>query len=144
MKVLPRRTFLRGLGASVALPFLDAMVPAFAATHHAAETPCRLMFVYAPTGVIPKYWFPEATGTNFDFPRTVKPLEKFRDDILFVSNLAHHNALSLGDGGGDHARAAGSYLTGVHIKKTGGADLRDGISVDQIAARKIGGLTRFS
>jgi hypothetical protein len=143
MKVLPRRTFLRGLGASIALPFLDSMTPAFAATTRVAQPPCRLMFVYAPTGVIPKYWFPQTTGTAFDFPRTVKPLEKFRDDLLFVSNLAHHNALSLGDGGGDHARAAGTYLTGMHIKKTGGVDLRDGISVDQIAARKLGAQTRF-
>ena len=143
MKSLPRRTFLRGMGASIALPFLDAMTPAFAATHAMAKPPCRLMFVYAPTGVIPKYWFPETTGTDFVFPRTVKPLEKFRDDILFVSNLAHHNSLSLGDGPGDHARAAATYLTGMHIKKTEGADLRDGISVDQIAARKLGAATRF-
>ena len=143
MKRLPRRTFLRGLGASIALPFLDAMVPAFASTVRAAKAPCRLMFVYAPTGVIPKYWFPEKTGTDFDFPRTVKPLERFREDVLFVSNLAHHNSLSLGDGPGDHARAAATYLTGMHIKKTEGADLRDGISADQIAARKFGAETRF-
>jgi hypothetical protein len=116
------------------------MAPAFAKS---ATPPCRLMFVYAPTGVIPKYWFPEAVGTTYDFPRTVKPFEKFHDDILFVSNLAHHNALSLGDGGGDHARAAATYLTGMHIKKTGGADIRAGISVDQIAARKLGTETRF-
>lgn len=143
MKALPRRTFLRGLGSSIALPLLDAMTPAFAAANRIARPPCRLMFVYAPTGVIPKYWFPETTGTNFDFPRTVKPLEKFRDDILFVSNLAHHNSLSLGDGPGDHARAAATYLTGMHIKKTEGADLRDGISADQIAARKSGAETKF-
>jgi hypothetical protein len=143
MKALPRRAFLRGIGASIGLPFLDAMMPAFAATNRLARTPSRLMFVYAPTGVIPKYWFPEATGADFVFPRTVKPLEKFRDDILFVSNLAHHNSLSLGDGPGDHARAAATYLTGMHIKKTDGADLRDGISADQIAARRLGAETRF-
>ncbi len=143
MKSLPRRTFLRGLGAAIGLPFLDAMTPAFAAASRLAQPPCRLMFVYAPTGVIPKYWFPETTGADFEFPRTVKPLEKFREDILFVSNLAHHNSLSLGDGPGDHARAAATYLTGMHIKKTEGADLRDGISVDQIAARKFGAQTRF-
>src|SRR5437016_2650103 len=100
MRALRRRTFLRGVGASIALPFLDAMLPAFTST---ARSPIRLMIVYAPTGVIPKYWFPSQTGVDFEFPRTVKPLEKFREDILFVSNLAHHNALSLGDGGGDHA-----------------------------------------
>ena len=111
MTALPRRTFLRGLGAAIALPFLDAMSPAFAATNRAVQTPCRLMFVYAPTGVIPKYWFPETTGTNFEFPRTVKPLEKFRDDVLFVSNLAHHNSLSLGDGPGDHRARGGAGRT---------------------------------
>jgi hypothetical protein len=144
MKALHRRTFLRGVGAAIALPVLDAMTPAFAAPGRVAQPPCRLMFVYAPTGVIPKYWFPETTGANFDFPRTVKPLEKFRDDVLFVSNLAHHNSLALGDGPGDHARAAATYLTGMHIKKTEGADLRDGISVDQIAARKFSAETRFA
>jgi Protein of unknown function (DUF1552) len=144
MKSLHRRTFLRGMGASIALPILDAMTPAFAAPGRVVQTPCRLMFVYAPTGVIPKYWFPETTGADFSFPRTVKPLEKFREDVLFVSNLAHHNSLALGDGPGDHARAAATYLTGMHIKKTEGADLRDGISADQIAARKFGAETRFA
>jgi hypothetical protein len=132
------------MGASIALPILDAMTPAFAAPGRVVQTPCRLMFVYAPTGVIPKYWFPETTGADFSFPRTVKPLEKFREDVLFVSNLAHHNSLALGDGPGDHARAAATYLTGMHIKKTEGADLRDGISADQIAARKFGAETRFA
>jgi hypothetical protein len=144
MKALHRRTFLRGIGASIALPVLDAMTPAFAAPGRVAQSPCRLMFVYAPTGVIPKYWFPEKTGADFDFPRTVKPLERFREDVLFVSNLAHHNSLALGDGPGDHARAAATYLTGMHIKKTEGADLRDGISADQIAARKFAAETRFA
>ena len=101
------------------------------------------MFVYTPTGVIPQYWFPETTGRDFAFPRTVKPFEKFRHDILFLTNLAHHNSLSLGDGPGDHARAAATYLTGMHIKKTEGTDLRDGISADQIAARKFAAETRF-
>ncbi len=143
MKQLHRRTFLRGMGAAIALPFLDAMVPAFGASS-AAEPPMRLMFVYAPTGVIPQYWYPEKTGKDFTLPRTLAPFEKFRKDITLVSNLAHHNALALGDGGGDHARAASTYLTGVHIKKTEGADLRAGISVDQIAARKFEGKTRFA
>jgi Protein of unknown function (DUF1552) len=144
MKALHRRTFLRGMSASIALPVLDAMTPAFAAPARVVQSPCRLMFVYAPTGVIPKYWFPEKTGAGFDFPRTVKPLERFREDVLFVSNLAHHNSLALGDGPGDHARAAATYLTGMHIKKTEGADLRDGISADQIAARKFAAETRFA
>lgn len=142
MRPLPRRTFLRGMGAAIGLPMLEAMLPAFGASKDSAP-PTRLMFVYAPTGAIPKYWYPENTGRNFEFPRTLKPLEPFRENVLVLSNLAHHNALSLGDGNGDHARAASTYLTGVHIKKTEGADLRAGISVDQIAANKFASATRF-
>ncbi|MSV29968.1 MAG: DUF1552 domain-containing protein [Bryobacterales bacterium] len=145
MKQLQRRTFLRGLGASVALPFLDAMSPAFAAPGRlSGETPCRMVFVYAPTGMDMRYWTPEATGSNFEIGRILKPLEDFRQDFLVLSGLGQNNGRALGDGPGDHARAAGSYLTGVHPKKTAGADIRCGISVDQIAAAKIGKQTKFS
>ncbi len=145
MKQLQRRTFLRGLGASVALPFLDAMSPAFGAPGRlSAETPCRMVFVYAPTGMDMRYWTPESTGSNFEFGRILKPVEDFRQDLLVLSGLGQNNGRALGDGPGDHARAAGSYLTGVHPKKTAGADIRCGISVDQIAAAKIGKQTKFS
>jgi Protein of unknown function (DUF1552) len=142
-KHLPRRTFLRGLGASVALPLLDAMTPAFATGSKRASAPERLLIVYAPTGMMPQYWYPDRTGTEFELARIMKPLETYRKDILILSNLAHRNALALGDGPGDHARAAATYLTGVHPKKTEGADIRCGISADQIAARQLGGSTRF-
>jgi hypothetical protein len=141
MNHLPRRTFLRGVGAAIALPVLDAMTPAFAKQ---AAAPGRLMIVYAPNGMMPYYWFPEKTGADFEFPRIMKPLERFRKDILVVSNLAHSNALALGDGPGDHSRAVACYLTGVHPKKTEGADIRCGVSVDQVAARKLGAATRFA
>src|SRR5690606_6255520 len=127
-KRLPRRTFLRGLGTSIALPLLDAMTPAFAASNKSAEAPVRLMIVYAPTGMMPDSWYPDSVGTDFEFGRIIKPLEKFRKDITVISNLAHRNALALGDGPGDHSRAAATYLTGVHPKKTEGADIRCGIS----------------
>jgi hypothetical protein len=140
MKQLPRRTILRGLGAAVALPFLDAMTPAFAATK---AGPVRTIFVYAPTGMEMQYWSPAAVGGNFDFPRILKLLEPFKDDVLVLSGLADKNGRALGDGAGDHARAIASYLTGVHPKKTEGADIRCGVSVDQILADRIGAGTRF-
>ena len=103
-----------------------------------------MVFVYAPTGMDMRYWTPESTGSNFEFGRILKPVEDFRQDLLVLSGLGQNNGRALGDGPGDHARAAGSYLTGVHPKKTAGADIRCGISVDQIAAAKIGKQTKFS
>jgi Protein of unknown function (DUF1552) len=143
-KQLPRRTFLRGMGAAVALPMLDAMVPAMAfATPGAAKSPTRLAFSYVPNGVVMKHWTPATAGQAFEFTRTLQPLQAFREDVLVLSGLSHHNAEALGDGAGDHARAAACFLTGVHPKKTSGADIQAGISVDQIVAQKLGGGTRF-
>ena len=88
-------------------------------------------------------WTPAATGAAFEYTRILKPLEAFRDRTLVLSGLAHKNAYALGDGPGDHARAAACYLTGVHPKKTAGADIKNGVSVDQIAAQHIGTSTRF-
>lgn len=143
-KHLHRRTFLRGAGAAMALPFLDAMVPAFAATTKSAASPAvRMGFVYVPNGIIESSWMPEAEGAGFAFNATMKALEPFRDQTLVLSNLAQMNGRSLGDGGGDHARAGASWLTGVHPKKTEGAGIRSGISADQIAAREFGKQTQF-
>jgi hypothetical protein len=145
---LPRRTFLRGLGAAIALPYLDAMVPAFARSASAADAASarqaqRLIFTYIPNGVTMEAWTPAAAGSAFEYTRILKPLEAFRDRTLILSGLAHKNAYALGDGPGDHARAAACYLTGVHPKKTAGADIKNGVSVDQIAAQHIGATTRF-
>ncbi len=126
---------LRAAGASVALPFLEAMA--------AAKAPCRLMVVYAPTGMMMPLWTPAEEGTRFKFPRILAPLEKHRKDVLVLSGLAANNGRALGDGAGDHARAASSYLTGAHPRKTEGADIRCGVSMDQIAAGDIGAKTRF-
>jgi hypothetical protein len=140
-KHLPRRTFLRGIGAAIALPLLDCMQPAFAS---APKSPVRLAFTYIPNGVTMKEWKPAATGADFELSRILKPLEPFRQDLFVLSGLDHHNAESLGDGGGDHARAGACYLTGVHPKKTAGSDIQSGVSVDQIAARSLGSATRLS
>jgi hypothetical protein len=138
---LSRRTVLRGLGASVALPFLDAMTPAFGAE---PEIPLRLAFAYVPNGVIMQDWTPKGEGKDFEFSRILKPLEPFREHLLVLSGLASKNGNALGDGPGDHARAGAAFLTGVHPRKTAGADIHNGISVDQIAANAIGHKTRLA
>src|SRR3954468_10349804 len=140
---LHRRTFLKGMGTAIALPVLDAMIPAFA---RAAELsrPVRLAFTYVPNGITMNQWTPEAAGAAFEYTRVMKPLEPFRKDTLVLSGLGHRNGNALGDGPGDHARAAWSYLTGVHPRKTAGADIQNGISVDQIAAQHLGQATRYS
>ena len=144
-KSLPRRTFLRGLGTAMALPLLDSMVPAFAApARTGAGKATRMAFLYVPNGIIMKDWTPEAVGTQFELPRILKPLEPLRQQVTLLSGLTHNTGRALGDGPGDHARAAASFLTGVHPKKTAGADIQSGVSVDQIAAQRIGGATRFA
>ena len=144
-KHLPRRTFLKGLGtAAIALPMLDAMTPALAATGSAVtKAPIRLSFVYVPNGIVMKDWTPQTAGKNFEFTRILKPLEPLREDLFVLSGLEDHNGNALGDGAGDHARAGASFLTGVHCKKTAGADIQAGISADQIAAQAVGSKTRF-
>jgi Protein of unknown function (DUF1552) len=139
---LPRRTFLKGMGTVIALPVLDAMLPAFArAAQH--KPSLRLAFTYVPNGVTMAEWTPKAQGLGFEFSQVLKPLERFREQTLVLSGLAHRNGYALGDGPGDHARAAASYLTGVHPRKTAGADIQNAISVDQIAAQHLGSQTRF-
>ncbi len=141
-KHLSRRTVLRGLGAALALPMLDAMEPALTAP--AAKAPLRLAFNYVPNGVNYKEWRPVGEGSGYELSRILKPLAKYREDMLVLSGLDIHNGNALGDGGGDHARAGASYLTGVHCKKTIGADIHGGVSADQIAAASVGSKTRFA
>jgi hypothetical protein len=145
-KHLARRSFLRGMGVTIALPILDAMTPALSAASRigAANAPRRIAFVYVPNGIIMKDWTPAAEGTAFEFPRILKPLESYRKDLMVLSGLTHNTGRALGDGPGDHARAAASFLTGIHPKKTSGADISLGVSVDQIAAQKMGSATRFA
>ncbi|MCE9636297.1 MAG: DUF1552 domain-containing protein [Planctomycetes bacterium] len=135
-----RRTVLRGVGAAVGLPLLDAMVsavPAFAGT---GDDPAasRLVVVYAPNGKHMADWTPSAEGDTFAMPYLLEPLEPLRKQIAVWSGLTADGARAHGDGPGDHARAAGAFLTGTHPRKTGGADLKAGVSLDQIVAAKIG------
>jgi hypothetical protein len=140
-KSLDRRTLLRGFGAALSLPLLDSMIPARAA---ASVRPIRLGFVYVPNGMIQKGWLPKTEGSAFEIMPTMRPLEPFREDLLVLSNLNLRNADALGDGGGDHARAGAAWLTGMHPKKTEGAEIRAGISADQIAAKELGKQTQFA
>ncbi len=143
-KSLARRTFLRGVGTTLALPLLDAMMPAMAGTSAVAKPAIRLGFVYVPNGIIQKGWLPSKVGTGFEMAPIMKPLEAHRDRVLVLSNLMQNGGRALGDGAGDHARAGASWLTGVHPKKTEGVDIRAGISADQIAARVQGNKTQLA
>ncbi len=121
------------------------MVPALKATRLTAAKPAiRLGFVYTPNGIIQKGWLPSTQGTGFQFAPSMAPLQPFRDKLLVLSNLAQVNGRALGDGAGDHARAGATWLTGVHPKRTGGADIAAGISADQIAAAELGKITQLS
>ena len=144
-KALPRRTFLRGVGATLGLPLLDAMVPALSALAQSAASPVRrLGFVYLPNGVARNftginYWTPSGEGTSFDLSPILSPLAPYRDRLTVVSGLAQHQADAFDDGAnGDHTRGTSSWLTGVHCKRTEGADVRNGVSADQIAATELG------
>jgi hypothetical protein len=141
---------MRGLGTTIALPFLDAMVPAFATAAEKAKaaSPCRMAFLYVPNGIVMDQWTPTTesgvTALPRELPRISQALAPFRDDVMMLSGLTHNTGRALGDGPGDHGRAGASYLTGIHPRKTYGKDIRVGISVDQIAARHLEGKTRFA
>jgi hypothetical protein len=123
---------------------LDAMAPALClAKDPAANPPMRMGFVYVPNGIIMDKWTPVGEGPDFKFAPTMQALEPFRDRTLVLSGLAQANGRALGDGPGDHARAGATWLTGVHPKKTEGADIHAGVSVDQIAARELGKTTQL-
>jgi len=145
-----RRTVLRGVGTAMALPWLEAMSPAADLAGTASrgsqegESAKRLAFLYVPNGVHMQAWTPEQVGSIFTLPSILQPLEPFQNDLLVLSGLAQHNAFALGDGGGDHARSLACFLTGTHPFKTDGANLRAGVSVDQVAAEKIGHQTRLA
>lgn len=143
-KHLSRRTLLRGAGAVIGLPLLDAMIPAlgWAAGPPVKEPPLRLCFVYVPNGMVMPNWTPATTGKRFEYTPILKPLAPFRDHTLVLSGLMCHNANALGDGPGDHARASASFLTGAHPRESG-SDIYAGVSADQVAAEAIGQRTRL-
>jgi hypothetical protein len=141
---LPRRTFLRGLGATMALPLLDAMVPALSALNKtAAKSASRLAFIYVPNGAVMDKWTPATAGRGFELSPTLSPLEPFRNQLMVTSGLAHLQANSFDDGAGDHSRGTAAWLSGIHAKRTEGADVQLGITADQIAAREIGQHTQL-
>lgn len=145
-KHLARRTFLRGLGVSVALPLLDGMVPAFAALRTTAAAPARRFgAVYVPNGVEMRMWTPKGEGAGFEFSPILEPLAAFRDQTFVLSGLADKVAVPApGEGIGDHARASSTWLTGVRVKKTEGPDIRAGVSLDQLAAQHLGKETQLA
>ena len=136
-RALPRRTFLRGVGATLALPFLDAMVPALSAMTSATAPVKRLGFVYIPMGSAAAYWTPKAEGHITELSPILTPLTPFIDQVTVVSNLEHKNAYSTGN----HATANCTFLSGVKAKLTEGSDYEMGITADQIAAKHLGGDT---
>ncbi len=142
-KSLSRRTVLRGIGTTLALPMLDAMAPAFALAA-AKKSPVRLGFVFHPVGMILDRWLPKTEGREFEITPTMKALEAYRDDMVVLTGLAQVQGRALGDGAGDHAREGATWLTGVHPKKTEGVGIRAGISADQIAARELGKSTQLA
>ena len=138
-KHLSRRTLLRGAGAAVALPFFDAMQPALAATPRPVG---RVAVVYVPNGIIMNQWLPAKTGADFEFTRILKPLERFRDDIVIASGLSNHAAVKAKGGG--HAKASGSFLSATEPKYTAGADVQAGTTFDQIVAKQFAAESRVA
>jgi hypothetical protein len=152
MKKLSRRTTLRGLGVAMSLPWLDAMGPMSAGAETPSEKgkskakpiPNRMAFIYVPNGKNMVDWTPKKEGADFDLPAILKPLTSVKDKLLVLTGLTADKARANGDGGGDHARALTAFLTGAQPKKTDGTDIRAGISVDQVAASRIGDQTRLA
>jgi hypothetical protein len=140
---LPRRTFLQGLGTAMALPALEAMTPTSFAGVAKSKAPVRLAFIFFPNGAIQPSWLPKQEGGDWALSRTLKSLEPHKDQVTMFTGLAQHHGRANGDGAGDHARNAGSFLTGAQPRKTAGADIKVGISADQAAASKIGGATQL-
>lgn len=138
--LLNRRTVLRGAGAAIALPYLNIMRPATAAE---AATPVRSAFIFFPNGAIMPQWKPSRYGSRYELSGTLSAIKPFQDDILLTSGLAQDAARSHGDGGGDHARNASTFLTCAHPKKTNGADIHVGRSIDQEIAKAVGDQTRL-
>ncbi|HVA51011.1 MAG TPA: DUF1552 domain-containing protein [Pirellulales bacterium] len=150
---ISRRKALKGLGTALALPLLDSMLPETVFSRHArslqaAEAakslPNRAAFLYVPNGMHMPDWAPTKVGADFDLPPILQVLSPLKSDFMVISGLAQDGGRSHGDGGGDHARAMASFLTGTHPKKTNGADIKAGVSADQMAAQKVGNQTRFA
>jgi len=147
-RILDRRLLLRGAGAAIALPLLNAMTPApvaFGATAStAAKSPVRLAWIFFPNGTNAREWLTKADGDSWKVSSSLEPLAKHRSDISVLRGLAQINASALGDGSGDQARSAAAFLTGAHPLKTAGSLIRVGQSIDQVVAETYGAQTRLS
>ena len=148
--LLNRRTLLRGFGTAIALPWLEAMsrpaplIAGVARNPVVTTPPVRMAFLYVPNGMHMPDWSPRGRGgKEFELQPIMEPIREFRDQMNVFQGLSLRGAKALGDGGGDHARSVASFLTGAHPKKTHGSDIRNGISVDQVAAEIIGSKTRL-
>ncbi|WP_165073609.1 DUF1552 domain-containing protein [Paludisphaera rhizosphaerae] len=140
---ISRRTLLRGVGAAIALPWMESMAVAAAPAAKGPAGPRRMAFFYVPNGVHMQDWKPGAEGRDFQIPWILEPLAPLKQDMLVLTGLAQDNARAKGDGPGDHARSLSCFLTGVHPVKTDGANIQVGVSVDQVAAQKLGSATRL-
>src|SRR5258708_6445895 len=139
---LSRRKVLRGLGTMMALPLLDSALPRFAraaveAGGPAAALPRRMAFLYVPQGAYMPYWMPQTEGPDYELTDCLKPMAAHKSDRIVFGGLTCDKARANGDGGGDHARAGGAFLTGAQPKKTAGANFQAGVSADQIAAQRL-------
>ena len=142
-KQLHRRTILKGFGAVMGLPLLEAMSPANGYAAQSAGAARRMAFVFVPNGVIVPAWEPKGEGTEWELSPTLEPLSKVKGKVSILQGLAQDNARAKGDGPGDHARSSAAFLTGAHPVKTGGVDIKVGQSVDQVAADKVGQYTKL-
>lgn len=140
---LSRRTVLRGLGVSLALPWLEA-TSTVAKAAAVASSPTRMAFIFVPNGVVMNNWVPKTEGYGFELSPTLQPLAPVQDDLTVITGLTHDKGRANGDGAGDHARSASVFLTGSQPRKTDGKHIRSGMSVDQLAAKAVGQNTRFS
>jgi len=148
-----RRQFLRGLGACISLPAFESLLasrglavetdPVTRLATTASGAPLRMGFVYFPNGAIQSTWWPKAEGNEFELAQTMQPLAPVKPQLQILGGMDHVNATPGPDGAGDHARASGTFLTGVRVKKTAGSDIHAGVSIDQLVARQVGPLTRF-
>ena len=137
-RALPRRTFLRGVGVSLALPLLEAMIPVARMAASAIPSVRRLGFIYVPNGAAMPYWKPKGDGRDFELSPSLASLAPFRDRLIVPMGLSQNQANAFGDGNGEHTRASAVWLNGVHPKRTEGADVRAGTTADQIAAAELG------
>jgi hypothetical protein len=140
---LERRTLLRGAGTLLALPLLEAMMPLSARAVSPRAGARRIAFMFVPNGANMEHWTPKAEGAGYTLTSTLEALKDVYENMNVLTGLTQHQAHALGDGGGDHARSAAAWLTGCHPRKTAGANIKAGVSADQIAAQRIGRLTRF-